>query len=418
MFIRHFFGIFLALVFSIDVFSQAGTYKLAVVGSSTAAGFGVLSGEEWPARVKAYYEGLGQGITITLNNIASGGTNCYTGMPTGYVPATTPGTSPYNLPDANRNITKALSYSPNAIIINYPSTDYNVLSTSEIIACFQAMKDAATTAGVSRCYIASTQPRNTFSTADRQKLQDIRDLIMTTFGSYAIDFFTDVTNAADDRILASYAYGDDIHLNAAGQNVLAQKVIASNVFGLVLPVKYDFFKADKFGNKARIQWKTNLEDRNDYFTIERSIDGRTYQTISTVTTKGNGNGANNYTFMDAAPNQGLNLYRIKQTDIDGKFTYSAIAKLNFTSNGFDVSPVYPNPVSNAVKLNLTSNKILPVEITIQDISGRIVKSEKLQLLQGTRAYETSIENLRPGMYSIKITAAGQSTTQTFVKSAH
>ena len=411
--------IFFTILFLLNILTvNAQTKRLAVIGSSTAFGTGAsILSESWVNRVKAYYTGLG--LTINLNNLAAGSTNCYTGAPTGYTYTPQVGGGVYNYtPDPTKNINAAIAVSPDAIIVNYPSTNYDQFTTTEILACFQAIKDAATTAGITRCYIATTQPRTEFTSTARAKLKTLRDQMMTTFSPNVIDFYTDLAEPVSDTIALAYRYGDGIHLNSAGHQLLSQRVIAANVFGLTLPVKYEYFKAEKFGNKARIQWKTNLEDRNDYFTIERSLDGRTYETVSTVSTKGNGNASNQYAFMDQTPNAGLNFYRIKQTDIDGKFTYSSVAKLNFTSNGFDVSPVYPNPVTGNVKLNLSSNKLMPVEISIQDISGRIVKSEKLQILQGSRLYETSTEGLRPGMYSIKITAAGQSSTQTFIKSVH
>src|SRR4030095_1980287 len=90
---------------------SAQTFKrIAVIGSSSAFGYGVPIDSSWANRVKAYYKAAG--IIDTLYNIAVSSTDCYTGMPTGYVPP-----AGRNLPDPLHNITKALSFIPKPDVI-------------------------------------------------------------------------------------------------------------------------------------------------------------------------------------------------------------------------------------------------------------------------------------------------------------
>src|SRR6476620_1789705 len=93
--------------------------RICVLGSSSAWGyFGnppvYPNDSGWVYRVKRYYKNLG--LIDTLYNLAVSGTDPYSAMPTGYTPP--PGR---DLPDVNRNITKAVNLNPkpNIIIVNF-----------------------------------------------------------------------------------------------------------------------------------------------------------------------------------------------------------------------------------------------------------------------------------------------------------
>lgn len=95
-----------------------------------------------------------------------------------------------------------------------------------------------------------------------------------------------------------------------------------------LPVELIFFSATVNNQKHVIlNWATASELNNDFFTIERSIDGLTWEVVEFV----NGNGTtplrNDYNSQDVRPYSGLSYYRLKQTDFDGAFEYSNIVSV-------------------------------------------------------------------------------------------
>lgn len=219
--------------FSTAVFSQ--NRKLAVIGSSTAKGFGLTNPEteSWVNRVRNHYVALGL-ITSPSHvvNLAQSSTNCVTGMPDGYVsPYTAAG---FQGPDPARNITAAtrLIPKPDVIIVSYPTNGYDWMPFNDIINDLTVIKNTAEAAGI-RCYITSTQPRNTFSAAERQKLRNLKDTIMKRFGEFAIDFYT-VLADAEDKILTQYNM-DGVHPNAAGHEELFKLVLAKNIFTAAAP---------------------------------------------------------------------------------------------------------------------------------------------------------------------------------------
>ncbi|HQZ51638.1 MAG TPA: hypothetical protein PLF17_13995, partial [Chitinophagaceae bacterium] len=89
-----------------------------------------------------------------------------------------------------------------------------------------------------------------------------------------------------------------------------------------LPVTLVSFTAAKQEKNVLLKWTTATEIDNDYFIIERSSNGNNWETISQMPTQGNGSNLQYYQDKDLTPLQGVNFYRLKQVDIDGKFVYS------------------------------------------------------------------------------------------------
>ena len=186
--------------------------RIVVIGSSTAAGYGVPADSAWVNRLKAAMKADGR--LDTLVNLAVGGTDCYHGMPTGYRPP-----SRRNWPKTSANITKALSFDPDIVIVNYASNNYDWLTNTEIMNCLKRIASTANVNG-SICLTTTTQPRDGFSTTARNKLRVIKDLTIQQFGSRSLDFWTDITNPSNNKLKYGLALGDNIHTNSKGHRLL------------------------------------------------------------------------------------------------------------------------------------------------------------------------------------------------------
>lgn len=121
----------------------------------------------------------------------------------------------------------------------------------------------------------------------------------------------------------------------------------ANTFNcIVVPVELSLFEVLPFGNNILVRWTTESEENNDFFSIEKSVDGKHWQTIGNI--KGNGNSFTTieYEFVDEQPFHGVNYYRIKQNDFDGTFEYSPIQSIVSHSEN-DIS-IFPNPSTGQV----------------------------------------------------------------------
>jgi hypothetical protein len=95
-----------------------------------------------------------------------------------------------------------------------------------------------------------------------------------------------------------------------------------------LPVEFLFFAASVNNqNQVVLNWATASELNNDYFTVERSVDGFSWEIVTIVQGNGTTPVRNDYSAIDTRPYSGLSYYRLKQTDFDGAFDYANIVSV-------------------------------------------------------------------------------------------
>lgn len=201
--------------------AQNATIKVAVLGSSTAAGSGTVNtANAWVNQYRQYLKTLNASNDVV--NLAVGGYTTYQVMASDY---TAPVGRPS--PDTEHNITKALSHNPDVIIINLPTNDAaGNYTVAEQLANYRAIQAKAAARNIP-VYVATTQPRY-FSVEQRKNLMDTRDSIKLYFGTKAIDFWTDIANE-DGTIQAQYNSGDGVHLNDAAHTVLKNRVVDADI---------------------------------------------------------------------------------------------------------------------------------------------------------------------------------------------
>jgi hypothetical protein len=190
--------------------------------------------------------------------------------------------------------------------------------------------------------------------------------------------------------------------------------------GPVVPVIFSSFSGKVSGKKHDLSWSTSTEINNLGFDVERSLDGRQFSQLGHVASKAvNGNSAtvNTYNFTDAQPLTSYNYYRLKQTDRDGKTSYSHTILLRQDKTGSLVlNTLYPNPVKDLLKLSIQSGIATHINITITDASGRTVKQETASIPMGSYQTSLPVAKLAKGLYTIAISGDnGENCIQSFIK---
>jgi lysophospholipase L1-like esterase len=202
---------------SLDNCVKAATFKIVVIGSSTAAGSGASNiDSSWVGRYRNYMESLNPANEVI--NLARGGYHTYKLMPSNYVP---PSTRPE--PDTARNITQAISLEPDAIIINLPSNDVSLgYGVIEQLVNFDTIVSHALRANIP-IWVCTTQPKN-YSNPDLVQQQiDLRDSIFARYRDYAIDFWSGM--ATPEGMIDPLYDFDGTHVNDLGHALLFRKVI-------------------------------------------------------------------------------------------------------------------------------------------------------------------------------------------------
>jgi hypothetical protein len=178
-----------------------------------------------------------------------------------------------------------------------------------------------------------------------------------------------------------------------------------------LPVTITRFTGEYEKGISFLTWNTSSEQNNHGFEIERSANGQQFNKVGYVASKalnGNSNATLSYNFEDVNPIPGVNFYRLKQKDTDGRFAYSNVIVLN--TNNVDVltiGHVYPNPANmGVVRMVVVSPEAQEVNFRISDVSGRILNQRDVQLNQGINNLEWNVRGFGAGSYFIQAVGTG------------
>ncbi len=150
-----------------------------------------------------------------------------------------------------------------------------------------------------------------------------------------------------------------------------------------------------------LNWVNNSEYRNDYFVIERSIDGVNFTELKTVDAFGyESQEVTNYEDEDIQPALGEGYYRVRQVFEDGTFRYSNIEKVNFD---IDLTAIglFPNPAETEVQLSLTDFAGRSAEVQIYSPLGVLMDAVSLEEIP-ERAIRFNVADYQAGLYTITV----------------
>lgn len=187
-----------------------------------------------------------------------------------------------------------------------------------------------------------------------------------------------------------------------------------------LPVELLNFSVARKDNGAAINWATATEINNEWFEIERSMDGKEYTTIALLAGNGTTDEKSNYSFTDKLKNvnAGVIYYRLKQIDIDGNFTYSSVRTLKMNNESAKTASIsiFPNPVADHFKLSVNEPVEKDAVITVYDLGGKKVFSKIISNNQGNNFFNVDgLGKLVPGTYTVHLEYNNKSAVQKMIK---
>lgn len=171
-----------------------------------------------------------------------------------------------------------------------------------------------------------------------------------------------------------------------------------------LPIKLTSFKANTVDNKKiKLEWATASEKNNDYFSLERSENGASFEKITTTKGAGNSTTPISYSTYDNNPIFGNAYYRLRQTDYDGKFTYSdliSVAVHATSSSSKCKFNVRPNPCPGQCNIYVTECDDKNISVALIDALGHEVNS-KIPVNEEEKSFSIdATNNLAPGVYIV------------------
>ncbi len=191
---------------------------------------------------------------------------------------------------------------------------------------------------------------------------------------------------------------------------------AGSASGSPLPIELISFEANAIGNHVKLDWVTATEINNDYFTVERSFTGDVFIPVATVDGAGNSTSPKNYSTTDPAPRNGVNYYRLKQTDFDGRETLSAVRIVNFRKDA--PVQIFPNPViGQVINISATAGEEMVTGISIFDLAGKLImkKDNMHQLVTADAAKVNIDQQLIQGSYIVEVNTASGTYRERIIK---
>lgn len=222
-------------------------------------------------------------------------------------------------------------------------------------------------------------------------------------GAISMAAKTDYVTGNGPRTVALSDLDGDGRPDISTANLLGNTVsILQNVTPAVLPLTGLVLQANRTAAVVHLMWTTLTETNTATFTIERSSDSRNFKGLGSVSAAGNSISKLQYSFDDRQCITGTSYYRIKQTDQDGKYIYSAVVMLSGTEQETVTVAVSPQPVHQCMRVRIsgaTSGSVFAV----YDAGGRRVIFEPVRTEEST--LELNRSGLKSGIYFYQFTNA-------------
>ncbi len=242
--------------------------------------------------------------------------------------------------------------------------------------------------------------------------------------------FTNIVQTQSGIVGTTYSVSPDLspntvyHWRVMGENTCglspdptARLAIPSFQFETedVTPVELLTFKGKYENSTIALKWRTASEVNNKGFEVMRRTESSGFETIGWVDGVGTAQTESNYQFIDRNVRQGLTyFYQLNQVDIDGKQEKSNVISID-TPRGRKVFTLVPNPSKGDTEIFLDLSKDELVNISVYDISGRVIQSFEYSGMTGKNIIPLNSATWSNGVYFIDISDFENSEKMKFVK---
>lgn len=242
------------------------------------------------------------------------------------------------------------------------------------------------------------------------------------------------TDPNPNSFFAMSVFGDDktnqtsMFYSVPGFSSAQNEIIAGGYSGLsittttssiALPVKFTSFDLIKKDNDALITWAVENETSiTDRYEIERSLDGITFEKITTLAKLNNGNSGNVYSSLDknisTIKNNGILYYRIKQIDLNGQFVYTEIKNVKISEKYKSIT-AYPNPVKDITTVEIDSPAQQDVTMNLINADGKMLQTLTIKANKGTNTKKINMNNYSSGNYLLQVITGSDVQTIKIIK---
>ncbi len=225
----------------------------------------------------------------------------------------------------------------------------------------------------------------------------------TTFTSTGPSSFNSTLNTTTNDVYAilvnSPAIAGTYTINITGTSILSCTV------PIILPIELTNFTATQNGHEVDLKWITASEKNNNYFTIERSADGKTFEEfkkVKSASESGNSTGNLQYILTDYAPLAGVSYYRLSQTDLNGKTNKLTIVSVTNKEND-GAFTIAPNPTTGLLNVSYICQANTTGLLKLFDDKGNLVLEKNILCTNGANKTQLDLQEKPSGIYLVTFT---------------
>lgn len=183
----------------------------------------------------------------------------------------------------------------------------------------------------------------------------------------------------------------------------------------VLPVELTDFQVTANSNdKVNINWASATEINHKMYEIERSQNGKDFESIKQTAAKGDVNKAAQYSFIDETPYSGVSYYRLRMIGKNGSDDLSKTLSVTFKSSKVRLK-FYPNPVQDNVRIYIASPSSDDFNLDVFDVTGKLIWSKKVSTESESSEWFVDTHNWSKGVYFVKLSNEKTVITEKIMK---
>ncbi len=252
--------------------------------------------------------------------------------------------------------------------------------------------------------------------------------VANTNNGFQYQLKDNVTNANASPAVNSSANGSTVSLSStpinANSNFYVQVTditrptnctsrLSASIF-VALPVSLLWLRAQPGAGGVDLDWATATETENDYFLIQRGSDGQAFSDIGRVAGAKNSSVVRTYRFTDPQPLSGHAYYRLKQVDLDEKFSYSQVVSVR--QPGVSLFKAEPNPFDRQLNVKVDAPNAEMANFRVCNAQGQVLLYEKRAVQKGINVVAFELPALPAGLYLVTMASAtGQQSVRVVKK---
>ncbi len=221
-------------------------------------------------------------------------------------------------------------------------------------------------------------------------------------GSENITGFFDTVNELPDGVVVIIDRGESSNCTCPNFSGIDDNP-AAIMSPVTLPVELSLFRGESKACQVELTWRSETEELFSHYELQKSSDGRYFETIEVIEGSGGLTLSQSYRYLDKV-SLAKNYYRLRLVDLDGSVDYSEVVFIETDCDKAELT-FHPNPASQSlgvIDINLKSSNSTE-QLEIINITGVLVKQLSLELNPNkVNSIRIAVDDLAVGSYYLKI----------------